>query len=144
MLADEDRRFWQSLESGNLSPDDFDHRGHLRAAWVVLSEEGLENGGPRFLAALKRYAEGLGVGEKFHLTVSVALLCILAETIRTRPEASFPTLLAACPDLLGDAKSLLYRYYSPERLAEDRARREWLAPDREPLPVFLPNLGVSP
>ena len=52
--------------------------------------------------------------------------------IASHGEGSFAEFLAANEARLG--KDLLHRFWSPELLASERAKREWVEPDREALP----------
>lgn len=73
----------------------------------------------------------------YHETVTRAYVQLLAEFVRTRsgsPAADCVQAVLASP-LAG--KTVLLRYYSRERLMSVAARRGWVEPDREPLPVSL-------
>lgn len=133
-MNDAEREFLTALEDCSLDPARFDHRAHLYAAWLCLREKGEQLGGQRFCIALRRYAEHLGATGKYHETVSRALLALLAEAMRRQPDADFDALAKTLPELFADAQGLLGRHYSPERLSEDAARSDFVAPDREPLP----------
>ena len=80
MLTDEE--FLAGFRDATLDPAHFDHRGHVRAAWLYLAE-----------------------------------------------------LIARHPIIIENARGLLLRYYSEERLADPSARAVFLPPDRQPLPV---------
>lgn len=56
-----------------------------------------------------------------------------AAIARSGPGVDFEGFLAAHPEL-GEADHVL-AYYSPERLAAPRAQREFVLPDRAPLPA---------
>jgi hypothetical protein len=46
------------------------------------------------------------------------------------------------PAIFADVRHLLSRHYSPELLASESAREQFLEPDREPLPDW-PGTGIS-
>jgi hypothetical protein len=51
------------------------------------------------------------------------------------PALSWEGFVQANAPLMDDARGLLARHYSPERLALPEARERFLSPDRQPLPA---------
>ena len=119
----DDHAFVSSLENCTLPPEQFNHAGHLRLAWHYLAQHPLDEAIARTCATIRAYATHLGAAEKYHATVTVALV----------------RLLHACgPAALADAKAVLARHYSPALLASAAARAGFIAPDLAPLPCPAP------
>jgi len=127
-----DHEFLDAFESCRLPNELFHHRDHLRLAWIYLQRDGASAAALRVAASIRRYAAHHGKSDKYHETVTAAWLRLLAESAdRVRP-ANFDELLDACPELLD--KNTLQHYYSPELLASEAARVQFVPPDRRALP----------
>ena len=123
-----DRDFVDALESCSLPSDAFDHRGHVRLAWLYLRDQPLLLALPRFIDTLKRYASSLGATGKYHETITYAFLFLIHERMARPPATTtFDAFANANPDLLGP---ILQRYYRAETLASELARAIFVMPDR--------------
>lgn len=118
------------FESVTLPPGDFTHAAHVRVAWWYLMQAPLPEALARFCAALRRFATAHGAAGKYHETITVAWMLILAERIEGTSADSWETFAAANPDLLARHPPVLSRYYEPATLVSDRARRVFVMPDR--------------
>lgn len=128
------------LESGELPAYVFDHRGHVFAAWAAMHLHGAERGAMRFRHALRRYTEHLGAADKYHVTITEALLHLVAYH---QPELSLPALSwreqwrafqQRAGSLLDSSHAALAPYYSPALIETAAARQQYLLPDLAPLP----------
>jgi hypothetical protein len=69
-----------------------------------------------------------GKPEAFHQTITVAFLALVAERMAECGEhADFATLVGRHPELLD--KSLLRRWYAPQRLGSVAARHSFILPE---------------
>src|SRR5687768_17152380 len=69
----DDRRFITALEGGQLSPAQFDHRAHVRAAYVYLTDVGPERAAERMRETLLGFLERHTVPtSKYHATLTKA------------------------------------------------------------------------
>jgi hypothetical protein len=135
-----DQEFVKAFETCRLPNESFHHRDHLRLAWIYLRTYG-RDASARIGASIRRYAAFHGKSDKYHETVTVAWMLLLAEQAASAPEASFEQILTQRPELLD--KNTLHQYYSPELLASSAARLDFVAPDRKPLPdAELAALGA--
>ena len=75
--------------------------------------------------ALRKMTARIGKPDAYHETVTIAFLALIAE--RMGDATDFEGFASVNPDLFD--KRILARWYSPERLASDRARRHFLLPD---------------
>lgn len=116
------RRF----EAHDVEAAKFDHEQHVRAAFEMLRRYGFLEASMRYVAAIQAIATEAGVPEKFNLTITLAFLALIAERASRAPDCDFDEFIARNPDLL--SKAVLDRWYSPERLQSDLARRQFLLP----------------
>lgn len=129
-----DESFLAAFLDATMPPAGFDHEGHVRAAWLLLRRLPLAEAIEAICGGIERLATHLGVPGKYHRTLSQALVVLMAAGGAARPELSWEAFKRANGPLMDDARSLLARYYSPERLAEPAARASFVPPDRQPLP----------
>ena len=128
-LADEDllRRF----EDATLPASSFHHREHVRVAWLYLRREEPAGALSLFSAGLKRFAAANGAAGLYHETITWAYLLLIRERMeRAGGGSTWEEFAQRNPDLLGWKPSILDRYYRPETLGSDLARRTFVMPDR--------------
>jgi len=125
-------RYLKQFEQHELGPEQFDHVGHLYMAWLHLKHFEAGEANERVCSGIRRLADKLGVPEKFHHTLSEALVRIMATRILDGDE-TFTHFLARNPDLVKDCKGVLAQHYSDECLASAAAKTGWVAPDRDPI-----------
>jgi hypothetical protein len=130
-----DDAFLAAFLDCSMPPAGFNHRGHIRVAWLLLRRLLLEAAVAQTCEGIARLAAHLGVPGKYHRTLSEALVRLMAQGGATDPARGWEDFLRANPRLLDDARGLLARHYSPERLALPEARTAFLPPDRLPLPA---------
>jgi len=126
--AMDDAEFLRRLADCTLPPEAFNHRGHVRAAFLVLDEA------PGFGAALERmralitgYAAHLGKAGLYHETITVAFMALInARRAGAEGAQSWDTFAAANPDLF--EKDVLARRYDKAVLQSDLARRVFVLP----------------
>jgi len=128
------RDLLDGLADGSLPPAQLNHGAHVEIAWELLQQLPLAQAEQRFCTLVMDYVRNLGADEKFHMTVSVALIRIMAA--RRHPQGDWQEFRLLNEDLFRDARGLLARYYSAGRLAEGRL--QFVEPDLRPLPVPRP------
>jgi hypothetical protein len=117
-----DDEFLTALETCALPESEFNHGGHLRAAWLYLRGGSFPEALARMSAALKRYSAHLGKPDRYHETMTVAFMAVINERIHTHGDGGdWLGFLRANPDLVD--RRLLTHYYRPETLASATARR---------------------
>lgn len=121
-----DREFVAQFEACTLPPSHFDHRNHVRLAWILLGQLPLLDALARFRTSLQRYATSLGASAKYHETITFAFLFLIHERMQSETFATFDEFADANPDLFGP---VLSRYYSKETLGSELARRVFVLPD---------------
>jgi hypothetical protein len=119
-----DRDLVRGFEAATL--DDLPHEAHVRLAWRYLMDEPLLTAIARFRDGLRRYAAAKGRPERYHETITIALLLLIAE--RRRDDDSWQDFAARNPELLRWPSPLLRRWYPPELLESPRAREVFVVP----------------
>jgi hypothetical protein len=122
-----DREFVAAFETCTLPSSAFDHRHHVRLAWLYLREQPLLAALPRFIESLRRYAGSLGASAKYHETITWAFMFLIHERMTRRQVESFEEFADGNADLFGP---ILQRYYRPETLASELARNTFVMPDQ--------------
>ena len=131
----DDQAFLAAIAGGNLPASDFGHLQHLRLAWLHLQRAPLDAAIERTCADIARFTAHHGADAKFHRTVTEALLRLIAGRGGADPTLDWPAFQRHNTDLIGDARGLLSRHYSPTLLAHPEARLRFLPPDLLPLPT---------
>lgn len=130
-LTPEERHFVESFRDGTLDAGGFHHRDHVRLAFLVLRVEPLPAALETFSRGLRRLAASVGRPERYHETVTWALLLLIHEARqRHGPDRTWEAFAADHPDLLEWPSPLLARIYREETLGSDFARRTFVLPDR--------------
>lgn len=116
---------------GELDPALFHHADHVRTAFEILQRH-------EFIVAAQAYSNGLkvlarkaGRPEAYHETMTLAFLSLIAERMVGGPFEDFEAFAAANPELM--QKAALERWYEPERLHSDLARKSFLLPGPRPV-----------
>lgn len=127
-----DEQFLAGFDACALPPSAFDHRGHLRIAWILLQRYPYEEAVECTCGGIRAFANHLGVPGKYHRTLTEALVRLMAAGGASR--LGWGAFLAANPALVSDARGVLARHYSDACLAREVARTAFVPPDRAPLP----------
>ena len=121
----------RKFENCTLSGADFNHRNHVRLAWIYLQEAEPLDALAKFSANLKRFAASLGKANLYHETITFAYFFLIHERIRRGEESpTWEVFAAANPDLLIGQKAILRKHYLAETLASDFARNVFVLPDK--------------
>lgn len=129
-----DAELLNALDSGTLVPGTLDHRQHIRAAWCLLSRYPLLGAMSRMRDGLRRFVAKVGAEDKYHETITAALLLIIHERAIAQPCESFADFERTNPDLLDwRGGAMLESYYRKETLESELARTTFVLPDRDPI-----------
>ena len=127
-----DEAFARAFEQGAVPPAQFDHGAHVRVAWVYLREAvSLDQALSRMRDAIRVFAATAGVPQKYHETITVLWMRLLADVRAGGASGELADVLRAHPALAD--KELPLRYYTRDRLFSQEARAAWVEPDRRPL-----------
>jgi hypothetical protein len=125
-----DEELIRAFESTELPAEQFTHVSHVRVAWWYLRHAPLPVALDRFIAALRRYAASRGAADKYHHTVTIAYMLLIAERLDNAAHLSWSEFAERNPDLLARTPSILSTYYTDAVLSSERARRSFVMPDR--------------
>lgn len=129
-----DNEFVQAFLSGSLPPVQFHHRDHLRLAWSLVRQRGVEAASGAIAAGIQQFAAAHGQAAKYHETLTRFWVHIVGHLVEARPDvAEFSTFLATYPQLLD--KDLPYRHWRRETMGTAAARMRWIEPDLLALPA---------
>jgi len=112
---------------GEIAAASFPHREHVRMAFEMLRRHDFAETVLHFSRALRSMAQQAGRPQAFHQTLTIAFLSLIAERLEDGPWEDFGAFARDNPDLL--EKGALRRWYRPERLASERARRTFVLPE---------------
>ena len=76
-----DLEFLRKFEACELSNDCFHHRDHIRLAWIYLQRYGELEALGHIAGAIRKFAAHHGKSDKYHETVTVAWLRLLANAM---------------------------------------------------------------
>jgi len=135
-----DAEFLRAFEARTIPFESWNHRSHVRMAYLYLREHGLEEGLRRIRSGIQALNASFGdrvpedaLDRGYHETLTVAWARVIEGAIRRwGAEADFEAFAAKHPHLL--QRTLLRLFYSRERIMTWEAKRAFVEPDLLPLP----------
>lgn len=122
----------RALERGEIPKERFHHASHLHVAWVYLTESSSTGeAANKMRDTLRRFAAAAGKPEKYHETITLFWVHLLAREQAVSRVKRLEEVVYANPQLL--EKNFPLAYYSAERLFSDEARASWIEPDLKAL-----------
>lgn len=134
--SDDDLQYLDRFESFQINPAEFHHREHLRIAYVLIVKYGVEEAFSRIRSDILGFLDHLGAGDaKYHETITYAWLLVVQHFMQISGRAhNFESFLQK-NDMLLDP-SILNNHYSKALLASGEAKKHYVEPDLEPIPVY--------
>lgn len=131
-----DESFRRDFEGGGVTPQGFDHRAHVRLAYVYLVEHDIEAAAAMMRASLVGFLERNGfLASKYHETLTRSWILAVRHFMERTPDtASADEFIKANPKLL-DSKIML-THYSAAVLFSPLARDEFVEPDLQAIPRY--------
>ena len=131
-----DQAFLARFDRAEIQKSEWDHRAHLRVAYVQLARASFAEAVQRMREGIPRLNRAQGVpntdSSGYHETLTVLWAGLVAERMGGESR-DFEAFIAEHPELL--RKELALEHYSRETLLSVRARREFVPPDRLPLAI---------
>ena len=112
---------------GRIDTAVFRHADHVEVAFGLLGRGGYLEAATRLSSALKAITARAGMPGAYNETITLAFLSLIAERRGVAPNDDYAQFAAANPDLFD--KGVLGRWYAPDRLGSDLARRTFLLPE---------------
>jgi hypothetical protein len=135
LTSNADQDFKRQVEACEFPVPNFDHRAHIRLAYVYLAENKAGVSVRLMRDALTGLLRHIGVdpAQKYHETLTEAwILAVHHFMNKTANSVSADDFIEQNPVLL-DSKIML-SHYSAEVLFSDDARRAFVEPDLDPIP----------
>lgn len=126
-LTDQD--FIEQFEMCTLNPENFNHTGHIRLAWLYLHHNEEKIALEKVMKGIQAYASSLGAANKFHKTITHSLVKVIALRNSRNGSASWQAFNQQNLDLVQDSIAVLLEYYNKSTLFSERARTELVEPD---------------
>jgi hypothetical protein len=131
-----DSELLERFEATRVRPGMFHHADHVRLAFVYLTRFDLFESLARYRRGLKRFASKAGVPEKYHETVTCALMILINERMVTGSDTDdWDEFAAANPDLMRWKDGAFFDYYGADVLDSDLARGTFVLPSPSRLPA---------
>lgn len=111
---------------GEIDAVMFRHADHVHAAFEILQRHSFLDAATAYATALKGIATRAGNPDAYHETITLAFLSLIAERMSGRDYDTFAAFVAGNSDLM--EKSVLQRWYTPERLQSAVARATFILP----------------
>ena len=115
---------------GQLDAADFPHREHVRMAFEMLRRHDFAKTAWLYSRALRLMTARVGKPEAFNQTTTIAFLSLIAERMERGGAPDFAAFVRAHPEMLD--KRALSRWYRPDQLATEIARRTFVLPEPAP------------
>jgi cyanate lyase len=128
----DDQTFLNAFREATLPSAAFTHEAHLRLAWLHLQKFTAADAIREVQEQIHRYAQKLGMGDKYHCTLTVASMKLVQERMGAEGGPTFDRFLEMHPEMLTSFKSLIHEHYSEGRLDSIEARNHYLEPDLIP------------
>ncbi len=129
----------QELEAVLERRGRFGHREHLELAWRYLRIADLGTAERLMAAAIRHLASAHGTPDRYHHTMTLSWVRLVAVHMTCGDAATFDAFLARNEGLLD--RQLVAKHYSSTALSDPASRSGWVQPDLRPLPVLARPAG---
>lgn len=129
----DDKDFLDAFHEGTLANSEFNHRGHLRLAWLILKHHSPEDAGRILSREIHRFAASQGAPARYHETLTRFWVRLVRHAMSEASEVEgIDELIERFPLLL--ERNLPYRHWTRTTFDSENARADWVPPDLSPLP----------
>jgi hypothetical protein len=136
LRSSEDQTFLKEFEAFTFPPAEFDHRAHVRLAYVYLCEHDTDAAYQLMKRSLLSFITHHGADiSKYHETITRAWIMAVRHFMENTPDSrSSDDFIGRNPRLL-DSKIML-THYSAELLFSEEARAGFVEPNLDPIPRY--------
>ena len=127
-----DDEFLTAFEAVTFTRPEWTHEAHVRMARLYLLRFPPADALERVRSGIRKLNGQIGSPDGYHDTITVAFVRVIAS--RLVGGEPYDAFRDRNPDLFDRTLPAILRYYSKEHLYTPAARREFVPPDREPLP----------
>lgn len=114
----------RSFEAHEIDNTTFHHDQHIIVAFELFTKYDFIDATAIYAKGIRTLATNAGAPQKFNATITYAFMSLIAERMEQSERASFEDFKSRNPDLL--SKNALEKWYSPEQLNTDAARKIFL------------------
>ncbi|MEM7359955.1 MAG: hypothetical protein AAF431_12715 [Pseudomonadota bacterium] len=141
LITEQDKAFRRAFESGQFPLESFDHRAHLRLAYIYCCTVTTEEAHQQMRRALHSFLKYNNIdSSKYHETITRAWIMAIRHFIeRTKLSTSADDFIDQHPQLMNP--DIMLSHYSQELLFSDAARETFVAPDKERIPRYTGVVG---
>lgn len=135
LVSNNDLEFKQQVETCAFSASDFDHRAHVRLAYIYLCNNTAEESVILMRETLMGLLKSVGVDpvEKYHQTLTEAWILAVNHFMQKSQKANSADEFIDNNSALLDSNIML-KHYSAETLFSDNARFAFVEPDIQIIP----------
>ncbi len=112
---------------GEIDHSAFRHADHVLVGFDMLRAHDFATAFCKITAGLKAVAARAGNPDAYHATITLAFLALIAERSALGCFETAEDFVRGNPDVMD--KTVLERWYAPERLRSDIARRVFILPE---------------
>lgn len=116
----------QQFLDNTIDPDEFGHKQHVQVAYDLLREHEFLDATVRYVNGIRALAHRAGAPHKFHMTVTLAYLSMIAERMATTRHDGFEEFIHVNSDVL--SKTALSAWYSTGQLDAPLSRQQFVLP----------------
>jgi hypothetical protein len=134
-ISKEDLEFKEQVESCEFPVSDFDHRAHIRLAYIYLSSNSTEKSVQLMRDTLINLLKHVGVdpSQKYHETLTEAWILAVHHFINITDNSKSADEFIDKNKVMLDSK-IMMTHYSAEVLFSREARKAFVEPDLDPIP----------
>ena len=134
-VSKDDQGFKSKVESCQFPVSKFDHRAHLRLAYVYLVENNPEKAVELMRDALTGLLKHAGIDPsvKYHETLTEAWILAVHHFMNKTDSSQSADEFIDCNVVMLDSK-IMMTHYSAEVLFSEKARSKFVEPNLDPIP----------
>ena len=124
-----DSEFKEQFANCTLDSTLFSHEAHLRLAWLLINEFGLEKAEVQIQEQLKNFVANVGAKDKYHVTITLVAIKMVHHFMQKSKTESFADFILENPQLKTNFKGLIRSHYSFDVFDNIKAGRQFIDPD---------------
>lgn len=138
LISIEDKEFKNSVESCEFAVQNFDHRAHLRLAYIYLAEYNTQTAVNLMRDALSGLLKHAGIdpSNKYHETLTKAWILAVHHFMNNTDSSISADNFIDKNTIMLDSNVML-THYSAEVLFSDEARKVFVRPNLDPIPDYV-------
>ncbi len=127
-----DSAFKRQFENSVFKPSLFSHEAHIRLAWILIRQYGIEEAIIRIKGQLKQFVKHLGAEGKYNETLTIAATKAVHHFISKSKADTFKDFIEEYPRLKTHFKDLMRCHYGFDIYHSQKAKETYLEPDLLP------------